>query len=1583
MLIAIIVIGLTSSSALSQPQVIWSQTYGGRDTDECLAMTATDDGGFALAGETRSFGEGGWDAYLVKADADGEQVWQQTYGDDATDQAYCIATTADGGYIVGGTSSGLGNGAFDFYLIKTDGDGEMEWWRSGYGRGGYDHCQSVFQTPDGGYSMAGKLDGNRWDMHLIQTDERGDQTWAHSYHRQWSENAYDHLMTEDGGFILAGFANLPDQDIWDVYVVRTDDEGNQVWARSYGGDASELCLSIAETFDGCYTLAGRTNSFGAGDYDFYLIKIDEDGEVIWSRTYGGEGEDACYSVIQVEDGGFVLAGHSSSFGEGGLDCYLVRTDAEGEEQWSLTFGGEGQEYCRTVVCTPDGGYVLGGNTESFGAGGLDMWLVRTSPDPLLGNVEPPVIAVDPIAIDAQGSSEHVINIANNGEGRLWWRAEVDVEWMTCDQLREIVEPGGDTDIFVTLDAEGLAPGAHETEIRILSNDPENSVVVVDVMLRLDDAPVIIVEPEALDFGNTMVGESEDRMLTISNIGNIDLTVFDISAVEGNSFNVDFDEEVIIEPDASREITVSFAPDELGEYEDVLFIISDDPDDEEIEIPLAGIGVDELPQIPGEPLIYWNFNEGEGEVAHDGSGNDLDGAIVSAAWENEGINGNCLYFDGINDYVTLDDNELLTVNEGFMAIAWVYPQYDDQVWHDIMRHHMQSGETEGWVLQTGGNRVLIAMIKMDNNCFHSPEGVGPLPLNAWSKVALAWDGDVGEIWLNGRLELRWETEGDEINSRSDFCVGRLSRDFDRNNHFRGRIDEPAFYTYYDQDVLSAQGEVGPDIVVEPEALDFGNALVDEVAELTLTISNDGEQQLEIENIIVEGEAFRTEWEEEAPQFDWEYEIEEGDGNTSIIVREAIINGEPLIDGDCVGVFNVNDECAGFTQVEERFPIGVAAWEHYFDFWIWEDRVMRFRIWDESSASEYATETEWINGDDHYQNNGLVEVILEAADILRGNGEEEINRIVEPDHEIEVGVFFEPDEARDYAGVLTVLSNDPNDPEVAVELTGAGIDEAPDLRHFTDFVETEVNHSLLILSLSFEDEPAPTGWEVGVFTPGDILAGAGVWIDGQRLGIAAWADDAQTEDTIEGFRGNERFYFRVWDDDTDHEYHAYGEFQAGLDHWAVNGNSALNLSAPERELVVSLREGWNMISINILPSEDMWLDERGPDIELMTEQLRIDEDNHRIIIMKDDQGRFYAPGFGFNDIPYWELTDGYQLKLTEGIDVVWSGELISAVADIPIHRDWNMIAYYPTYDLDASAPDFYVLSTIIDHVIIAKDGHGRFIWPEFEYSDMPPWSETQGYLVKVEDDLVLNYPPEEIEGNLRIRRTGIPACQSVTGKREMTAKDRCPASLVHRNTGSNMSLLITSSDHLSENLAGAELGVFTAKGLCVGSVVLSTTGNGCPAGNRWGLAIWGDDPTTDEQVEGAVEGENLAFKIWDGTSERTISPDFIEGVPVYTKDGFAVISISNVEIPCQFELTSIHPNPFNSTTTIKYSLDRETRISIRIFDLQGREVAVVFEGQRQSGNYRQVFQADNLSSGVYFCRIKDASNRQHIRKMVLVR
>jgi hypothetical protein len=356
----------------------FAKTYGGTSAS---SVQQTSDGGYIVAGYTSSFGAGGWDIFLIKTDANGNVQWAKTYGGTRNDRAYSVQQTSDGGYILAGLTYSFGVDSGDIFLIKTDANGNVQWAKT-YGGTRYDLALSVQQTSDGGYIVAGGTESFGWSndaFFLIKTDANGNVIWAKTYDEGTFHRAFSVQQTSDGGYIVAGWTYS-----WYNYIflIKTDANGNRIWAKTYGGTDDDWATSVQQTSDGGYIMAGITSSFGAGDYDIFLIKTDANGNVQWAKTYGGTDDDRAYSVQQTSDGGYIVAGRTWSFGVGG-DIFLIKTDANGNIQWAKTYGGIYGDWAYSVQQTSDGGYIVAGGTVSFGVGGA--FLVKTDANGNIGS----------------------------------------------------------------------------------------------------------------------------------------------------------------------------------------------------------------------------------------------------------------------------------------------------------------------------------------------------------------------------------------------------------------------------------------------------------------------------------------------------------------------------------------------------------------------------------------------------------------------------------------------------------------------------------------------------------------------------------------------------------------------------------------------------------------------------------------------------------------------------------------------------------------------------------------------------------------------------------------------------------------------------------------------------------------------------------------------------------------------------------------------------------------------------------------------------------------------------------------------
>ena len=303
-----------------------------------------------------SFGAGKADVYLIKTNALGDTQWTRTYGGADIDEGFSVQQTSDGGYIVAGLTWSFSAGLQDVYLIKTNASGDTQWTRN-YGGTVNDWGYSVQQTSDGGYIVTGwtgSFGAGSADIYLIKTNASGDTLWTRTYGGAQYDEGNSVQQTSDGGYIVAGYTYSFGAGSYDVYLIKTNASGDTQWTRTYGGTNDDEGFSARQTTDGGYIVAGYTGSFGAGG-DVYLIKTNASGDTQWTRTYGGTGGDEGYWVRQTSDGGYIVAGWTGSFGAGNYDVYLVKTDSLGNVAASVSEPKTGptSPAVLTVTCEPN------------------------------------------------------------------------------------------------------------------------------------------------------------------------------------------------------------------------------------------------------------------------------------------------------------------------------------------------------------------------------------------------------------------------------------------------------------------------------------------------------------------------------------------------------------------------------------------------------------------------------------------------------------------------------------------------------------------------------------------------------------------------------------------------------------------------------------------------------------------------------------------------------------------------------------------------------------------------------------------------------------------------------------------------------------------------------------------------------------------------------------------------------------------------------------------------------------------------------------------------------------------------------
>ena len=369
------------------PPLQWQKTFGGSNRDRGYSVQQTTDGGFIIAGYNESYGVGLPDVYLIKTDQNGNSQWQKTFGGSHRDYGYSVQQTSDGGYIIAGSTESYGAGFSDVYLIKTDEDGNSQWQKT-FGGIYSEYARSVRQTSDGGYIIAGGISPYTThdpDIYLIKTDSNGNSQWQKTFGGiDKGEYVFSVQQTTDGGYIMAGYTDPPDTAVKaDVYLIKTDPNGNSQWQKTFGGNDSDVGLSAQQTADGGYIIAGYTGSYETGGQDVYVIKTDPNGNSQWQKTFGGSDEDIALSVQLTSDGGYIIAGQTgvSYYPPNYSDVYLIKTDPNGNSQWQKTVRGSSWDVGLSVQQTFDGGYIIAGYTcDDPGECYEDVFLIKLCSD---------------------------------------------------------------------------------------------------------------------------------------------------------------------------------------------------------------------------------------------------------------------------------------------------------------------------------------------------------------------------------------------------------------------------------------------------------------------------------------------------------------------------------------------------------------------------------------------------------------------------------------------------------------------------------------------------------------------------------------------------------------------------------------------------------------------------------------------------------------------------------------------------------------------------------------------------------------------------------------------------------------------------------------------------------------------------------------------------------------------------------------------------------------------------------------------------------------------------------------------------
>ena len=382
MLIFLIVSFSHSIYADNETNDEWNKTYGGLDNEEGYHIQQTNDGGYIIVGDTSSYGEI-VDVWMVKTNSQGNEEWNKTFGGENADVGMFIQQTDDGGYVITGHTGSYGvqnefSTIIDVWLIKTDENGTEEWNKT-YGGTGLDYSEAVRQTLDRGYIIVGYTDSfgaSDNDLWLIKTDENGTEEWNKTYGGSGDDIASFMIQNNNEDYLILGHTGSFGAGQDDIWIINVDDNGVEQWNRTYGGADYDFGESISQTNDDGYIIVGSTLSYRDGPSDLWLIKINSNGEEEWNKTFGGRDMDCGNDVKQTSDGGYIITGETESFDSDSKDLWLIKTDPNGNKEWDNLFGGPNYDAGYSILQAQDGSYIITGFTDTTEKN-YDICLIKT------------------------------------------------------------------------------------------------------------------------------------------------------------------------------------------------------------------------------------------------------------------------------------------------------------------------------------------------------------------------------------------------------------------------------------------------------------------------------------------------------------------------------------------------------------------------------------------------------------------------------------------------------------------------------------------------------------------------------------------------------------------------------------------------------------------------------------------------------------------------------------------------------------------------------------------------------------------------------------------------------------------------------------------------------------------------------------------------------------------------------------------------------------------------------------------------------------------------------------------------------
>jgi len=609
----------------------WSKTYGGTNSDFGYHVQQTTDGGYVITGPTYSFGNGTYyDILLIKTDSFGNQEWIKNFGGNSWDESFHLYQTSDNGYVIVGYKTLPGSVGENVWLIKTDSSGNILWDKT-YGGDGHDKGKSLCQTTDDGYIIVGSKTTSTitWSSYgwLIKTDSFGDTLWTKTFSDDAEASSFNSVkQTIDGGYIIAG--SIYENNNQNIWLIKTDSNGKTLWTRNFGNtNYDDYGYDVIQTCDK-YILAGTTTTTSAGLWDGILICVDSEGNDLWNQHYNYNSEDAIYSIVLDNDYGLIMTGYSWS---GNHKALLIKTspvyyplmineimqnpdvvdDSFGEwfelfNYGKIAFNVSGwiikdndsdslilseESFTEGITYLMPGEYfVLGVNSDTLTNGGIQIDYVYSRDNFNLGNSDDEIIIIDQFnnevdRVEYDGGTEFPDPLGKSME-LIYYRLnnKDGNNWKESSSLM----PSGDY---------GTPHSA-------------NSTLIPNVIIPfLDEIP-----DSCICFENTLIYDTSKVAIVVQNSGYGDLIIRNISTGEnGSGFKVTMDS--IIHAQENGSLFILFTPDTAGFYNTEIKIETNDTNYKTISFDVKGLGLSPVREIylSADSIDFYEVGIGDSSI----------------------------------------------------------------------------------------------------------------------------------------------------------------------------------------------------------------------------------------------------------------------------------------------------------------------------------------------------------------------------------------------------------------------------------------------------------------------------------------------------------------------------------------------------------------------------------------------------------------------------------------------------------------------------------------------------------------------------------------------------------------------------------------------------------------------------------------------------------------------------------------------------------------------------------------------------------------------------------------------------------